>query len=154
MASAGFYAIHTDELKFASDGRWYADGEPILHERLALLFSRHIRRTADGGYEIHIDDRYHAPVVVEDTPFVVVDVDIEDDAATVVLNDRRRLPLDMDSLAVGAHDVLYCRVDDGREWARFLRPAYNRLAPLIEEAADGAFLLRLGHHTARIGQRS
>ena len=37
MSKAGFWAIHTGELKFGRDGRWYADGEPVLHDRLVLV---------------------------------------------------------------------------------------------------------------------
>ena len=71
MPGAGFYAIHTSKLAFRGDGRWYADDEPVVHERLARLFSRHVRRKPTGGYEIWIDDRYHADVDIEDTPYVV-----------------------------------------------------------------------------------
>jgi hypothetical protein len=153
MPAAGFYSIHTDELKFAADGRWYADGEPILHERLALLFSRNLRRKATGGFEIRIDDRYHADIVVEDTPFVVVDVDL-DEPATVTLNDGSREPLAADSLATGDDNVLYCTVRNGTESARFLRSAWNRLAPHIEETdADGGYALRIGERSHIIRKR-
>ena len=155
MATAGFYSIHTDELKFASDGRWYADGEPILHERLALLFSRHLRRKADGGYEIRIDDQYHADVVVADTPFVVTDIDIGEHDATITLNDGSRETLAAETLAVGNEDVLYCMVKNGDEPARFLRSAYHRLAPLlVDDASATGFALRIGGRNLPIGKRA
>src|SRR5512143_482205 len=77
MPKAGFYSIHTSKLKFASDGRWYADDEPVVHERLALLFSRYLRRKPGDRYEIWIDERYHADVEVEDTPYVVTAVNTD-----------------------------------------------------------------------------
>lgn len=153
MPAAGLYPIHTDEIRFARDGRWYADGEPVVHHRLALLFSRHLRRKPDGGCEIRIGDQYHADVVVEDTLFVVVDVDLEGSGATVTLNDASREPLAADTLATGADDVLYCTVKGGTEPARFLRSAWNRLAPHIEEC-DGGFALRLGDRRFPIGARA
>ena len=124
MPAAGFYSIHTAKLTFRSDGRWYADDDPVVHERLARLFSRYVRRKPGGGYEIWIDERYHADVEIEDTPHVVTAA--HTDAAghfTVDLNDGTTEVLDPDSLQVGANDVLYCRVKDGTERARFLRPA-------------------------------
>lgn len=146
MAGAGFYPIETRQLCFRKDGRWYADDEPVEHERLARLFSRHLRRKPDGsGYEIWIDERYHADVVVEDTPFVVVGVNLGDGAAgSLTLNDGGEEELDADSLEVGEGEVLYCRVRQGSERARFLRSAYYQLVPHLEETAEGGFALRLG----------
>lgn len=144
MAGAGFYAIHTDTIAFAKDGRWYADGEPVLHPRLALLFSRHLRRKPDGSYEINIDDQYRADVVVEDTPFVVTGVDVAGTTITVHLNDDTSEALDPNTLTSGRDDVLYCRVKGGQERARFLRSPYMHLAPAIDTDAAGRFVVRLG----------
>lgn len=145
MPAAGFYSIHTDKLSFRADGRWYADDEPILHKKLALLFSRYVRRKPTGGYEIWIDERYHADVEIEDTPFVVtaIDADPEDDLY-VELNDASTERLDTRTLEVGSHDVLYCRVKGGSERARFLRSAYNQLASRIDQTETGDFALRCG----------
>jgi hypothetical protein len=151
MPGAGFYAIHTSKLTFRSDGRWYADDEPVVHERLARLFSRYLRRTAAGGFEIWIDERYHADVEVEDTPYVVTMVDVDPAAGVSIdLNDGTTEALDPRTLQVGGNDVLYCRVKDGRERARFLRPAYYQLAHFIEETGPGRFALRCGGTTCPI----
>ena len=153
MPAAGFYSIHTSKLTFRSDGRWYADEDPVVHDRLARLFSRYVRRKPSGGYEIWIDERYHADVDIEDTPFVVTAV--ETDAAgrfTVELNDGTTELLDPDSLQVGAKDVLYCQVKNGSERARLLRAAYYQLANFIEEVGAGRFQLRCGGITHPITQ--
>jgi hypothetical protein len=145
MAGAGFYSIHTDKLRFRADGRWYADDDPILHPRLASLFSRHLRRKGDGGYEIWIDERYHADVDVEDTPYVVVAVEADSrDGVNVELNDGTTEKLSADGLRVGENDALYCRVKQGSEDARFLRSAYNQLADRIVQNEVGDFSLRCG----------
>ena len=155
MAGTGFYAIHTSELAFRADGRWYADDEPVLHKRLASLFSRHVRRKPSGdGYEIWIDERYHADVVVEDTPFVVTGLHVDPTAAIHLdLNDGSVEPLDPASLEVGAANVLYCRVKNGSEPARFLRPAYYQLAEHIEETPSGEFHFHLGNQRHPIRRR-
>ena len=61
----------------------------------------------------------------------------------VRLNDDTEEPLDASMLTVGAANVLYTRVKDGRHRARFLRPAYYQLAPAIAER-DGRFVLATG----------
>jgi uncharacterized protein len=153
MPAAGFYSIHTAKLSFRSDGRWYADADPVTHERLARLFSRYLRHKPDGGYEIWIDERYHADVEVEDTPYVVTGVDTSATGTFLVdLNDGTTERLDPDSLRVGAFDVLYCRVKNGAERARFLRPAYYQLADFIDEVGPGRFQIRCGGTTHPIAQ--
>src|SRR5437867_804259 len=92
-----------------------------------------------------------AEVAIEDTPWVVTGV--EGDPArgfTIVLNDETREPLDPASLRVGAADVLYCRVKDGRHEARFLRPAYYDLARHAEAGAAG-IVLRVGPRRVKLG---
>jgi hypothetical protein len=152
MPAAGFYPIHTKQLSFRADGRWYADGEPVVHERLALLFSRYLRRRPQGGgYEIWIDERYHADVEVEDTPFVVTATEmLPDGSVDIHLNDGSTERLDPSTLRVGNGGVLYCAVKAGAEQARFLRAAYYDLAQYIEEGPPGHFQLRCGEQVFRI----
>lgn len=148
MPRAGFYSIHTSKLAFRTDGRWYADDAPVVHERLAKLFSRYLRRKPSGGYEIWIDERYHADVEIEDTPFVVTAVHADPDGQLCVeLNDGTLERLVPESLQIGEANVLYCRVKDEAERARFLRPAYYQLADFIEEVEPGRFELRCGDAT-------
>ena len=153
MPRAGFYAIHNSSIRFGRDGRWYADGAPITNPRIARLFSRSVHRAGDGSYELRIAEE-RATISVDDTPYVVTAATV-DDAGTVWidLNDESREALDADSLTVGIADVLYCRVKDGRESARFLRPAYYQLADRIVADAGGgfAFATAAGHHP--IGRR-
>jgi hypothetical protein len=157
MPGAGFFSINASKLRFGSDGRWYADGEPVTHERLAQFFSRYVRQKAAGGYEIWVDERYHADVEVEDTPHVVTTVSSDLGAAVpgfiVHLNDGTSERLDPYSLDVGHANVLYCRVKAGTERARFLRPAYYQLANFIEEAGGGQFRLHCGSTTHPIIKR-
>jgi len=153
MPGVGFYSIHTSTISFRSDGRWYADDEPVTHERLARLFARCLRRKPSGGYEIWIDERYRADVKVEDTPFVVTAVSSDGhDGFVLQINDGTSEPLDPASLHVGAEHVLYCRVKHGTERARLLRPAYYQICSGIEEDESGRFRLRCGHTTYPIAE--
>ena len=147
MAQAGFWAISSGTISFRRDGRWYNDDEPINNARIAKLFSRCLRQTDEGRWQIAMADE-RAFVTIDDTPWVVTG--IGGDAArgfTIRLNDDSEEPLDPSSLTVGDANVLYTRVKGGRHAARFLRPAYYQLAPAIAER-DGRFFLVAGgaHH--------
>jgi len=142
---AGFYAIQSSVIRFGRDGRWYADGEVIPNPKISRLFSQHVVRQPDGSYRIEIDwDK--AAIEVEDTPYVVRRVDrTEAGGFAVELNDESREPLDLGSLEISRENVLYCRVKNGEERARFLRPAYYQLAPYMHESGGG-FVVRADGH--------
>jgi len=143
MPRAGFYAVENSEIRFGRDGRWYADGVAVANQRIADLFSQHVCRRPEGGYMLRIADE-QAPIVVEDTPYVVTTVRLDSDRSLwLELNDHSRERLDPLTLAIGAGDVLYCRVKGGSEPARFLRPAYYELARHCAVSESGSFVLRL-----------
>ena len=150
MARAGFTAISSGRIKFGKDGRWYSDDEPIPNRAINRLFSRTLKILPDGRARLELGED-KADVAIEDTPWVVTG--IEGDSArgfTVVLNDETREPLDPASLRVGAGDVLYCRVKDGRYEARFLRPAYYDLVRHAEAGAGG-MVLPVGTRRVKLG---
>ena len=140
MARAGFTAIGSGKIRFGRDGRWYSDDELIPNRAICRLFSQHLKVLPDGRGRLEIGED-KADVVIEDTPWVVTAVDGDPARGfSVVLNDETREPLDPASLRVGAADVLYCRVKDGRHEARFLRPAYYDLVRHAETGAAGIVL--------------
>ena len=151
MARAGFYAVQNSRIRFGRDGVWYADDEPIANAKIADLFARNLRRAADGSYRIDFGFE-SATVEIDDTPFVVVGVDVESSGALrLALNDGTSEQLEPSTLEVGEGNVLYCRVKGGSERARFLRPAYYQIAPLIAEDAPGRFVLAIDGERHRIG---
>jgi hypothetical protein len=150
MAQAGFWAVSSGKISFRRDGRWYSDDEPINNPRIAKLFSRCLKQVDDGRWQIAMADE-RAFVAIDDTPWVVTSVSGDRTTGfTIRLNDDSEEPLDAATLTVGAANVLYTCVKDGRYPARFLRPAYYQLAPAIAER-DGRFLLEAGgrHHEIR-----
>ena len=108
------------------------------------------RRDDEGRYVVCTEDQLCA-VEVEDAPFVVVQVMHEqasqgDEGDFIIhLNDGTREHLVLDSLWVGLHNVLYCKVKEGAFHARFLRPAYYQLAEFVEyEEESGRFYVEEG----------
>ncbi len=143
MAQAGFWAVSSGKISFRRDGRWYSDDEPINNARIAKLFSKCLKETADGRWQIAMADE-RAFVDVHDTPWVVTGVSGDRTRGfTLHLNDDTEERLDGTTLRVGEGNVLYTRVKDGRYPARFLRPAYYQLAPSIIED-EGRFELEAG----------
>lgn len=137
MPTAGFYAIESHSIRFGRDGEWYSDGERIDNRRIAELFSRCVRKNPQGGYMLQMGDE-RAPLEVEDTPFVVRQ--IEGDAErgfSVLLNDGTSEPLDPSTVRSGADHAFYCRVKHGECEARLLRPAHYALARWVESDETG-----------------
>jgi uncharacterized protein len=127
MGRAGFYAIESGRISFRRDGNWYTDNERIDNARIALLFSRSIKRNPDGSYYLQVAEE-RAAITIEDTPYVVKAVYEDDGGFVIVTNDNEHEPLDPATLEVGCDNVLYCRVKGGAFQARFLRSAYYHLS--------------------------
>jgi uncharacterized protein len=128
MARAGFYAVESGKISFRRDGNWYTDEERIDNPRIALLFSKSVRRNPDGSYYLQVAEE-RASITVEDTAYVVKAIEDDDRGGFIVVtNDDEHEPLDASSLEVGSDNVLYCRVKGGQFRARFLRTAYYHLS--------------------------
>jgi len=114
------------------EGRWFHEGVEITHERTCRLFSKNIRRDATGRYSVRVG-RESAEVVVEDVPYIVRSVTIQEGPGgrandyILHLNDETQEFLAHGSLAVSRQNVLYCMVKGGSERARFLRTAYYQI---------------------------
>jgi hypothetical protein len=145
MARAGFYAVESGKISFRRDGNWYTDEERIDNPRIALLFSKSIRRNPDGSYYLQVAEE-RAPIAVEDTPYVVRSVaDDGKGGFILMLNDEEREPLDPATLEVGKANVLYCLVKQGESRARFLRNAYYHLSSRFSaDEGGGAFSILIG----------
>jgi hypothetical protein len=137
-------------LRIDKEGRWFYEDSEIVHPAIYEYFNRCLSRDDSGRYIIRTEDQMCA-VEVEDAPFVVKKVireqlsPDEPVAFIIFLNDGTREPLALDSLWVGAQNVLYCRVKGGMFHARFLRPAYYQLAEFVEhEEESGQFYILQG----------
>lgn len=127
------------------EGRWFHKGAEMIHRETIRLFYQHMTLDALGRYVIYWrGDR--CTVDVEDTAFVVWRVASHDHdkgdkgGFTLYLSDDSREPLEPETLYVGNHHVLYCRVKNGGFPARFHRPAYYQLAQHIQEEKGEFFL--------------
>jgi hypothetical protein len=151
MARAGFTAIHSGRITFGKDGRWYCDGEVIPNKAICRLYARAMTVDATGTARLELgEDR--ATVDVEDTPWVVVQVDGDREHGFALrLNDDSSEPLDPTTLTIGPDHVLYARAKPGRHRVRFLRPAYYELLRHAEVDAQGRLVLGVGNQRIVLG---
>jgi uncharacterized protein len=132
------------ELVIDKEGTWLYNGAPIVNRAIYLFFNQNLEHSPGGGYQVRVGEEV-SPVAVEDTPFVVTQVALREDAAAFVitLNDETEEDLQLESLFVGEENVLYCRVKEGKFRARFLRPSYYRLTEHMQQEADDSFYIPL-----------
>lgn len=145
------------EIRIDKEGQWSFRGVPIVRKDIVAFLSERLVRLEDGSYQIQWNEQ-RCPVFVEDTPFVVwgvtpMDSDGECLGLLLELNDGSVEMLDPVTLAIGAGNVPYCKVRQGRFLARFSRRAYYQLARMIEEGPEkDGFSLRLGSKRFPIAQ--
>jgi len=127
-------------LRLDREGRFWHQGEPVLHAGVAAALHRMIDRLEDGRYVVRMDAERYAYLEVEDAPFQVRSVSVERGPEGALLfltlSDGSGEGLRYGSLRVGAEDALYCEVREGRFEARFGRSASRALGELIEAELD------------------
>jgi hypothetical protein len=127
-------------LRIARDGAWYDGSEEVTHPGIVANLWSNLRTDAEGPH-VQVGP-VRIPVEVEDAPFVVIRVERKGDALELTLIDGTREPLDPAGLSLGAGEIPYCRVKEGRFEARFDRAAaYQLLQHVSGEDADRAELV-------------
>ena len=72
------------DMRIARDGTWFHQGSPIGRIAMVRLFSRILRREPDGGYVL-VTPVEKLDIVVEDAPFVAVEMKSEGEGAAMRL---------------------------------------------------------------------
>lgn len=146
-----FDATPTLKLVIDKNGRWLQNGVEITHPQVYRQFCAMLEHSPDGGYQVRMGQEI-CRVEVEDAPFVVQRVEDPDhDGISILLNDGTTERFDPERFWIGAHNVPYCTVKQGRFHARFSRPAYYQLAQHIEEGErENELFLVLGATRIRI----
>jgi uncharacterized protein len=140
-------ADRQDEIKIDKEGNWFFNGAPIINKQIVDLFNAGIEHDGQGGYRLHVGDEI-CPIVVEDTPFVVTNLEPEQGAEglsgfTIRLSDGTCEPLSLKTFYLAPDNIPYCAVKDGRFPARFLRAPYYDLARHIEQEGEDSFCINV-----------
>lgn len=130
-------------LRIDRRGTWFFGGEPFARKELVCLLSSRLRRSDSGGYEVLLPTETHpTPVIVEDVPFLAVEVFKSGTGRNQILTFRTNIDqivtLDAEHPLYLAEDdadlgepVPYVSVGKGLS-ARLSRPVYYELAALGE----------------------
>lgn len=130
------------EIRIDIEGNWFYNGAQIVNRNIFLLFCKGLENDGKGGYLLKVD-KETSSVIVESTPFVVVDAVKDGDVLKVQLNDETMETLNLESFFIDRNNVPFCRVKEGRFSARFLRKAYYRIAECFEQDEDERFFVKL-----------
>jgi hypothetical protein len=72
------------EMRIAADGSWHHQGSPIAREAMVRLFARILRREPDGSYVL-VTPVEKLSIVVDDAPFVAVEMKVEGEGEDAAL---------------------------------------------------------------------
>jgi hypothetical protein len=117
------------------EGVWFHEGEEVTHAGMLANLQSDLRRDAQG-YHLQVGI-VRVPVDVEDTPFVIVRAERDDDRLTMILNDLSRERLDPGTLRFTENGTPYCSVKGGKFEARWSRAATYQLLQHVEPDASG-----------------
>jgi hypothetical protein len=137
-------ASRESSIRLDADGKFWHDGARVEHAALEKAMHRWIARHPDDGRFILTNGYDWTYFQVDDAPYTVRTLRVLPDRALLELSDETEESLVPETLMVGPGDALYVKVKGGQFEARFSRHAQTALAPLLEEATDGALLLRIG----------
>ena len=129
------------------NGCWRNAHGKFKHNKIIAYFHSCINRDQDGYYLSQVNGSYTEKVYFryEDQALFVFDV-IQQDHITLILNTKKQIALDPQSLFV-KNDNLYMRMGD--ETIKFVEHGLMKIAPLLEDE-DGRFYIRFKDKKHRI----
>jgi len=125
------------DIRIGRDGRWRHEGSPIGRDALVRLFSTVLRKDADGFYLVTPVEKLK--IVVEDAPFIAVQVDRVGEGLRFLTNVGDQVeagpehPIRVETDPTTGEPAPYILVRDALE-ARLTRPVFYELVELAEEA--------------------
>lgn len=140
-------------IRLDREGRFWHDGALVQNEALSNALHRWIARHPDDGRYILTNGYDWTYFQVDDVPYIVRSVSIDDAGVLLSLSDGTVERMTGQGLRIASDGALYVTVKGGQFEARFSRHAQTSLAPVIDEQ-DGAIVLRVGGQTVRPGDRS
>jgi hypothetical protein len=142
-------------IRLDAEGRFFHEGAPVEHAKLAQAMHTWISRHPDDGRYILTNGYDWTYFIGDDAPYFVRAVRIEEDRVVLVLSDGSEEPWDPSKTEVHPSSAIYTLVKanarGGPFRAKFTRHAQASLAPVLEEADGGSVAARVGGRLTRIG---
>ena len=130
-----------------NEGKWYADEVHMFRMDIVKLFSEHLVLQKDGSYSVEWDGKKY-PVKVEDVPFVIDELIINDEETVKArLTDSRIIDFVPKQIS-GNGDVVHVELFNGLD-TRFSRKAQWQLNDYIKEE-NGEMYLVFGNNRFKI----
>jgi len=127
------------DIRIGRDGRWRHEGSPIGRDALVRLFSTVLRKDPDGFYLVTPVEKLK--IVVEDAPFIAVQVDRVGEGLRFLTNVGDWVEagpdhaIRVDTDAASGEPAPYIHVRGALE-ARMTRPVFYELVEMAEVQAD------------------
>jgi hypothetical protein len=137
-------------IRLDRDGRFFHDGEPVVHAGMARAFSTWIGRHPDDGRFILQNGYDWTYFSVEDTPYFVESVRSLESGLELELSDGTTEPLPPSGLALDESGQLLASVKGGLFQARFKRAAQLSIGELLSEDEAGNLFLATEQGRSRI----
>jgi hypothetical protein len=150
-------------IRLDGQGRFWHDGDPVEHPRLARALTAWIDRHPDDGRYILNNGYDWTYLTVDDAPYLVSALRIEPQQVVLVLSDGSEEAWNPESTRAGADGALYAIVKrllpKGPYEAKFTRHAQLALAPILvgEETGNvrpGGVAVQIGDRVQAIGAKT
>lgn len=135
-------------IRLDGEGRFWHDGRPVEHPRLAQALHRWIGRHPDDGRFILSNGYDWTYFTVDDAPYFVRAIRIEPSEIMLVLSDGTEERWEPETTRIGADDALYALLERGSGSgafgsyeAKFTRHAQASLAPALVEEEPPAVVI-------------
>jgi len=109
------------------EGRWYYEGKEIIREEIVKEFLNALEYDEKGQYWICLGEEKE-PIEVEDTVFLVREVEKTEESFIITLNDETKEYMDLETFWIDSRGVPYCLVKNKKFPARLGRTAFYQLA--------------------------
>lgn len=120
-----------DEIRIASDGTWYYNGNKMFRMEIVGMLSAHLQYKDDQYYVCWM--RQEMPVVVEDVPFVITGVFAHEDGLEARLMDERVIDLP-ETEVFWQDDIPYLSLfTESRLDTKLSRSAFWQITPYLVE---------------------
>lgn len=129
--------LHAPELFIDKDGLWYADGVLMIRKEIIELFASHLKKDALENYYIDWKNQSY-PVRVEDAPFFVKTLTVQDGRFAVQLYDGRTFPMPLGNIII-KNNIPYISLF----WycdTKLSRPSYSELCKNLIERESQYFI--------------
>ena len=135
------------DIRIASDGRWFHEGDEIRRIEIVKLFASVLMRDKIGDHWL-VTPVEKGRITVDDAPFIVCEMLVASGADPRLNRIRFRTNLDENIALDDAHPILLWPADDLQDFrpyvevrdgllAKLSRPVYYQLAEHAEKGPDG-----------------